>query len=543
VNDPRPAEIDQLRAEVARLEGVVRRQRRHLDQFQQAQALGHVGAWSWDVSSGEIHWSRQVFEIHGLDPTLGEPDLQDLQDLYHPDDVGVFMDRVQACVSEGTPYRLDVRIVHAATQEVRHIEAVGRRSVDADGSITLYGVILDTTERERHARSLEQALVEVQAAREAAEQAGRGKLAFLAQMSHEIRTPMNGVLGTAELLAQTELSAEQDELLSVLRASGEGLLVLLNDVLDVAKIESGKVRLEERTFDLHETLRRIVALLQPTIDASKVSVGLILRSTLPRAVRGDETRVQQIITNLLSNAAKFTPQGRITIRAGQVDDHIEIRVRDTGIGIAEEHQQHLFQPFEQASASTLRQYGGTGLGLSICHSLTELMGGSITLHSALGEGATFVVRLPLPAVAEHELDASLADPTLLDQDALHGREVLVVEDNPVNRMVIQRMLENLGLGVRTAPDGLEALIALRERVPDLVIMDVQMPNMDGLEATRQIRSRWGRGLPVVGLTADVFPAAIRACLDAGMDAHLPKPVRMQALSQAIVGLLVHARAS
>ncbi|MES2724440.1 MAG: ATP-binding protein [Pseudomonadota bacterium] len=379
-----------------------------------------------------------------------------------------------------------------------------------------------------------QALEHAQAA---AVEANQAKSAFLALMSHELRTPMNGVLGMAHALKQTRLDERQGAQVEMLIRSGDGLMAILNDILDVSKIEAGKLELEEIAFDLTEVGARVIDLWRETASAKGVELSYELAPGAPRWLAGDPNRIRQIMLNLVSNALKFTEAGevRLSVRPviAQGDDTacFEIAVSDTGIGITPEQQARLFHAFAQADAATTRKFGGTGLGLAICRQLTDLMGGGIMVESEPGRGSVFRVTLELPRA-----DAvDLAEPEAASGGLSH-LTLLVAEDNPINQAVVRAVLEAVGARLETANDGAEALEMLREKAFDLVLMDVHMPRMDGIEALRRIRAgeTGDARQPVIALTADAMPGEDQKLLAHGFDDVQPKPIQPMALIAAIL---------
>lgn len=382
-------------------------------------------------------------------------------------------------------------------------------------------------------RELAQALAQAQAAVKA-------KSEFLATMSHEIRTPMNGVLGMSELLAATTLSAEQEQLLRVLQSSGQLLQGLINDILDFSKIEAGQVELERMPFDLRALLQEVREVFAVQAQARDLALALHCDEALPGQVLGDVTRLRQIFSNLIANAIKFTHQGRIDIfvRPAGAPDLYQVTIRDTGIGISPEVQSRLFKAFSQANASTTRQYGGTGLGLVISAMLVQLMHGRIWVDSAPGQGAAFHFTFKAPLVGNETPTPSTPHP--LGQ-ALDHLAVLVVEDHQVNRLLIVKFLQSLGIEPDVAQDGLQALQRIEARRYDVVLMDIQMPHLDGLSATRQIRARHTLAQPyIIALTANAFAEDKAQCLDAGMNDFLSKPVSLARLTQALTKAPVNA---
>jgi|GEM_PF-2502223 PAS domain S-box-containing protein len=372
-----------------------------------------------------------------------------------------------------------------------------------------------------------------------ADRANKAKSIFLATISHEIRTPLNGVLGMARAMRFDELSPVQRRRLDVVERSGEALLALLNDVLDISKIEAGKVELELIDFDLAAVIR----------SAHEVFLAITAEKGLSTALdgaggdgifHGDPTRIRQILTNLLSNAVKFTERGRIDIRAFRTNAGVRVAVSDTGIGMSAETASRIFEKFSQADASTTRRFGGTGLGLSICRKLVELMDGTITVDSMLGRGSTFTVDLPLRYVgpAQPIPDVLPFDPTAILAGRTQRPRILVAEDNRINQLVLGTLLRAAGeLDLEMVANGALALEAWESRVWDLILMDVNMPVMDGVTATRQIRSREvetrRRRTPIVALTANAMSHQISDYLTAGMDSHVAKPIEPKALFAAL----------
>ena len=506
-----------------------------------AAELGSLVVW-------EMDWRRRQLSGGGLRPdgeqaTYDELD-RDIWANLHPEDRPAAQAAWDDHIAYGTPFRRTYRHLQKATGEYVWVDSACEAIKTPSGKIERVVGAIRNIDHEKRAEA------ELRQAKEAAEAASRAKSEFLANMSHEIRTPLNGVMGVAGALAKTSLSPAQAEMVGLIESSAQTLQALLTDILDLARIEAGRMEIKAEPFDLALSVEACCALFEPTAAAKGLDFALSIAPTARGAFKGDAVRLRQVLCNLLSNAIKFTSQGSVSLtveaepRGGGAAFAFE--VRDSGIGFDEETKARLFERFEQADGSITRRFGGTGLGLAISRSLAEAMGGHLSADATPGEGACFRLKLDLDR-AQASPDAGEAKTDAGAQGDLSGRRILLAEDHATNRRVVELILGAAGVELTCVEDGAQAVDAALREPFDLVLMDMQMPVMDGLTAISRIRAaQAGRGLPrtpILTLTANAMPEHAAASLTAGADGHVTKPITADALLLAVQAALVAPRAA
>ena len=539
--DAQRALIERLRGMAETVPGVVYQLR-----------LGRTGDFSFAYISEAV---REYFLLGGAELTQNAaPWFERI----HADDRAAVRDSLMVSARQLTPWQQEFRTQHSDGSE-RWLfgNAIAQR--EADGGVLWHGFLTDISKQRRDALELDRYrdhLEELVAARtaelaeasEAAQAASRAKGAFLANMSHEIRTPMNAIIGLTYMAQSDAVAPEQQQRLQKVANAAEHLLSVINKVLDFSKIEAGKVQLEQREFTVDQVLDNIAAMTTPSAVAKRLRIETDIASGLRgRTLIGDPQRIAEVLLNFAGNAVKFTEHGHVQLAArleGAANGptvQVRFEVADSGIGIDTEAQARLFRDFEQADSSTTRRYGGTGLGLAICRRLAALMGGSVGVQSTLGQGSRFwclltldvAAGVPMPAPVPPARPHSARD-ALAQLVAATGKRVLLAEDNPVNQEVAVALLGSAGLAVDVASDGQQAIEKVQTGDYALVLMDVQMPVMDGLDATRAIRRLpQGEHLPILAMTANAFDEERQRCLDAGMDDHVAKPVIAEQLFETV----------
>ncbi|MDX2052207.1 MAG: ATP-binding protein [Polyangiaceae bacterium] len=523
------------------------------------------GVWDWIVLENRVFFSKQWKAMLGYEEHEVGEGLEEWSTRVHPEDMPRVMDDLQAHLEGKTPFYSNEHRVLCRDGSYKWVLDRGLvMSRDLEGKPSrVVGTHSDITQR----KEIEENLL---AAITIAERANQAKSEFLANMSHEIRTPMNAIIGMGELLGLTPLTPTQQNYVNTMRTAGEHLLAIINDILDLAKIEAGKIELEDAVISIHLLLDGLSGLMSVRTEATGVELILDIAPNVPRLVRGDPARLRQVLINLIDNAFKFTSKGQIVVTVGvseRVPDTLVFSIKDTGVGIAPDRFEAVFATFTQADNSITRRYGGTGLGLTICRALVELMGGRIHLESTLSVGTTFTFTARLPAdvaEADAELPASKRTHRHSGQPQRHSRQpqypsgrplgaqgsallgqkaaaaglrILVVDDIAINRDLIVALLDGMPWALECADSGRAAVERCRAGGIDLVLMDIQMPGMDGYEATRLIRqaevSEGRAPVPIVAVTAHAMREEMERCLDAGCDAHLAKPVKRASLIAVI----------
>ena len=521
-----------LGSEIAR-RNVVEELKTKVSTLAKLEKVAKVGSWSVDLETHRVHWSEQTRQIHEA-PEGYQPTFESAISFYVAgENRDKLINAVNRSIEGGEPWDLMAQI-STVNGNKRWVITKGEAEFVGNKCIRLFGTFQDVTDSEEASKKLQEA-------KQKAEQATKAKSDFLANMSHEIRTPMNGVLGTLQLLERSDLDSESKMLISKASFSATSLLTIINDILDYSKIEANQLTLEKQPFSMREVMEYVCSELSLAASEKRISLKAIASKDFVDGWKGDVVRVRQILLNLSANAVKFTQSGVVSIELTNDSSYspnaLRFTVKDTGIGMSEEAQSRIFERFTQADSSTTRKFGGTGLGMSITVSLVQMMGGTIEVDSISNQGTTITVTLPLEhANLKSKSTASKTD----DVPNLLGKTILIAEDNDINTLVIKSMLTPTQADLHFSKNGIEALEQFSKNTPDLVLMDIQMPEMDGLQAFVEIQ-KLNRSVPVVALTANVMNTDIEHYASVGFNAHLAKPVKLTVLYDLLRSVLVDAK--
>lgn len=485
------------------------------NRLKEAQRIAKIGSWSLDLQTNTLLWSDQIYAIFEIDPLKFKPSYEGFLNSIHPDDVDNVNTAFNNALKEKSSYNIEHRLL-MQDGRIKYVIERGETIYSKSGEPLLtQGTVQDITE-------LKLTQIDLIHAKESAENSNRAKSRFLANMSHEIRTPLNGIMGFIELLQKEENDPQKSNYLNIIQTSSKSLQVVINDILDLSKIEDGSMKIESLDFNLSQHLHDLISFFRSIADSKQIALHFEYPQELNPYVHTDPLRLKQILSNLISNAIKFsTENSKITIDLHREGNRLHLSITDEGIGISAEAQERIFNPFEQAELSTTRSYGGTGLGLSISKRLIELLDGEIALKSELGKGTTFSFFIDAPeATAPHDSQNQQESTTL-------NGHILVAEDNKTNQLLISILLEEMGLSFTLVEDGKSAVDAFNIYPDyDLILMDINMPVLDGVEAAKQIRtsSSKHKDIPIIALTANAMKEDVEYYLQAGMNDHLSKPI-------------------
>jgi signal transduction histidine kinase/DNA-binding response OmpR family regulator len=505
----------------------------------EAQEITRIGSWEYDLLARELQFSKVTYHILAWNESDRNPRIGNYLKILHPEDMPLHLQMIERATREGVPQTYDLRLF-LGPDKLKNIQMVVKPVFDDQQRVVkLFGTILDIDERKK----FEMDLI---AARDAAEKAAAIKSQFLSNMSHEMRTPMNAIIGLSDLMLEDNLSPMHEEKLIAIKRSGKNLLRIINEILDFSKIEAGMIAIEKISFDLRQVVDVVVKTFSFKAESKNLELSAFVDEAIPNSILGDPYRLNQVLLNLLGNAVKFTEHGHVRLSVHfdkqlseqQAKIVLLFEVEDTGIGIDPQKHELIFESFSQAQSDHSRKYGGTGLGLSITKKLVELQGGKLEMESVVSRGSVFRFLLTFEQgdpliLSNYESAEKLSD--------LQGLRILLVEDNAMNQFVAVQILKKLSVSIETALNGKQALEILSLRKFDLVLMDLQMPEMDGYEATQLIRSGSANvlnpNIPIIALTADAFSQTKELTQQVGMNAFITKPINQQELFTALLNLM------
>lgn len=507
-----------------------------IHQLNEAQRLTHIGSWELHVPSNTVEWSDELYRIYGLAPQEFEATYEIFLQYIHPDDLPHVKTVFEKAYQDHQPFVFEHRIIRDG--ETRILDCTGFVTTDEHGELLrITGTAQDITDR----RKIEEAKLTADQEKQMAMDALRYKQQFLSNMSHEIRTPLTAIIGFTKVVLKSELNEKQREYINAIKISSDALLVLVNDILDLAKVNAGKMTFDEIPFNLDATIRNMLLLFDTKIQQKNLTLDYQFDENIPEILVGDPVRLNQIILNLVSNAVKFTSQGAVGVSVRLITDEeqqvkISFTVSDSGIGIEPENMERIFDTFQQASSETSRIFGGTGLGLAIVKQLVEAQGGHIHVKSELGVGSTFNFQIAFKKATENErpLLVSEEEEKYQQEKEIH---ILVAEDVALNQLLMKVVLSNLGFKPHIAGNGMEAIEMLKENTYDIILMDLHMPYIDGFQATEIIRNEMGMDTPIIALTADVTSADIQKSKTLGMNDYATKPIDQKKLYAKIMNVL------
>ncbi len=506
--------------------------------LEHAQQIAHIGSWEMDIVSRKIILSREIYRIFGIEPEMTQDEIDAvIEGAVHPDDRDILWEAHEKLLTQGKNTSAESRIIRP-DGKVRYIRSEsGIFSDEAGKPVRMVGIIQDITRRRQNEEKLKMYAQELEDAKERAEDANQAKSEFLANMSHEIRTPMNAVLGFAQLLSPLITDKTQKTYIEGIRSGGKTLLTLINDILDLSKIEAGNMELHHEPVNPHSIFEELRHVFSPRISEKGLHFIIEMAKDIPNSLLLDVVKIRQILYNLFSNAVKFTEKGHIKISVQNIPAtnnkncvDVIISVEDTGIGIPQESQEIIFESFRQQDGQSTRQFGGTGLGLAISKHLVEMMGGTISMTSQPGKGSCFEIRLHDVPVSETDPESETVHHSDHENIFYEKASVLIADDIENNRILVKEFLRDTNISYTEAENGQKAVAIAEQTAPDIILMDIRMPVMDGYEAIRQIKKNEKlKKIPVIALTASALTEDRKKIMETGFDGHLLKPLQRSEL--------------